>query len=116
MTEQTPSQREAQARQALDAERESLRLALQRAETKLAEQARIFLPLVAFALIFAMPIWSRSLDRFLKLLLSPFVLLPVGFCLVHLTLGWRRIARTKRQVRELDQLAAAAAKKFHEEY
>lgn len=115
MTEQPPLNSAAPARHALDAERESLRLALHRDETRLAEQARIFLPLVAFALIFAMPIWSRSLDRFLKLLLSPFVLLPVGFCLMHLVLAWRKIARTKKQVRELDQSAAATTTNFHDD-
>ena len=115
MTEQMPRQSAAHAQAALEVERESLRLALQEAETKLAEQARIFLPLIAMALIFAMPIWLRSLSRFGKLLLSPFVLLPVGFGIIHLVLAWRRIARTKKQVRELDQLAAAA-KDFHEKY
>lgn len=114
MTEQTPRNSDAHARHATDIERENLRLALHRDETKLAEQARIFLPLVAFTLIFAMPIWSRSLDRFLKLLLSPFVLLPVGFCLVHLVLAWRRIARMKKQVRELERSAAATTNDLHE--
>jgi len=115
MTEQTPLNRDAHAQPAIDTQRERLRLALRRDETRLAEQARIFLPLVAFALIFAMPIWSRSLDRFLKLLLSPFVLLPVGFCLVHLVLAWRKIARTKKQVRELDQSATATTTNFHDD-
>lgn len=76
---------------------------LQERVAKLNDQARIFVPLVALCLIFAIPIWSKSLTRFLILLLSPFVLLPVGFCMLHLALAWRGIARTRTQIRDLER-------------
>lgn len=84
-------------------EREKLALDLENRITRLNEQARIFLPLIALGLIVAIPIWSRSLVRFLILLGSPFVLLPIGFCLIHLILAWRGIARVKVQLREDEQ-------------
>jgi hypothetical protein len=84
-------------------ERERLALDLQNRISRLNEQARIFLPLIALGLIVAIPIWSRSLVRFLILLASPFVLLPIGFCLIHLILAWRGIARVRFQLREDEQ-------------
>jgi hypothetical protein len=88
---------------ALDAERRERELELERSEARLAEQARLFVPLVALALIVAMPIWARSLDRFLKLLASPFVLLPVGFCIAHLVISWRKIIRMRNRLREIER-------------
>jgi len=64
----------------------------------------VFVPLVALALIAAMPIWAKSLDRFLKLLASPFVLLPVGFCIVHLVISWRKIIRMRDRLLEIDRV------------
>jgi hypothetical protein len=84
-------------------ERERLALDLQNRISRLNEQARIFLPLIALGLIVAIPIWSRSLVRFLILLGSPFVLLPIGFCLIHLILAWRGIAKVRFQLREDEQ-------------
>jgi hypothetical protein len=88
---------------AIAAERRELALGLARSESQLAEQARLFVPLVALALIVAMPIWTKSLDRFLKLLASPFVLLPVGFCIAHLVISWRRIIRMRQRMREIER-------------
>jgi hypothetical protein len=62
-------------------------------------------PLVALALIVAMPIWAKSLDRFLKLLASPFVLLPVGFCIAHLVISWRKIIKMRQRMREIERAA-----------
>lgn len=81
------------------AELELLTIELQNRTAKLNDQARIFLPLIAFAVIVAIPIWSRSATRFLLLLVNPFVLLPVGFCVAHLLLAWRGIARTRNRIR-----------------
>ena len=88
---------------ALATERDRLALDLQDRVTKLNEQARIFIPLVALCLIVAIPIWSKSLLRFLILLLSPFVLLPVGFCIVHLALAWRGIAKARTRIRDWER-------------
>ena len=95
---------------ALAAERRELLLGLEQSESRLAEQARLFVPLVALALIVAMPIWTKSLDRFLKLLASPFVLLPVGFCIAHLVISWRKIIRMRQMMREIDRAAKQAEK------
>jgi len=84
-------------------ERDSLALELQNRITKLNDQARIFIPLIALCLIVAIPVWSKSITRFLILLLSPFVLLPLAFCVIHLTLAWRGIVRTKNQLRDWDR-------------
>ncbi|HXU07505.1 MAG TPA: hypothetical protein VN743_00815 [Blastocatellia bacterium] len=81
------------------AELELLTIELQNRIAKLNDQARIFLPLIAFAVIVAIPIWSRSATRFLLLLVNPFVLLPVGFCVMHLLLAWRGIARIRNRIR-----------------
>jgi hypothetical protein len=92
---------------ARQAERRELKLDLEQNESRLAEQARLFVPLVALALIAAMPIWTKSLDRFLKLLASPFVLLPVGFSIAHLVISWRKIIRMRRRMREIERAAAS---------
>jgi hypothetical protein len=84
-------------------ERDRLAVDLQERIAKLNDQARIFLPLIAFCLIAAMPIWSKSLVRFLILLLSPFVLLPVGFCIIHLALAWRGIAKARTRIRDWER-------------
>jgi H+/gluconate symporter-like permease len=91
---------------AIDAERRELALGLAQSESQLAEQARLFVPLVALALIVAMPVWMKSFDRFLKLLASPFVLLPVGFCIAHLVVSWRKLIKMRQRMRELEQAAA----------
>lgn len=88
---------------AVHSERTRLVLDLQDKLSKLNDQARIFIPLIALCLIVAMPIWSKSLVRFLMLLLSPFVLLPLGFCIIHLVLAYRGIARTKSRIRDLER-------------
>ncbi|PYT03667.1 MAG: hypothetical protein DMF60_17650 [Acidobacteria bacterium] len=85
------------------AEHTRLVLELQDRLAKLNEEARIFLPLIALCLIVAMPIWSKSLVRFLKLLLSPFVLLPLGFCIIHLAIACRRIVRARSRIRDWEQ-------------
>jgi hypothetical protein len=92
------------SRQAVAAtERDRLALDLQDRVAKLNDQARIFIPLIALCLIVAIPIWSKSLVRFLILLLSPFVLLPVGFCIVHLALAWRGIAKARTRIRDWER-------------
>ena len=82
-----------------------LALELQERLAKLNEEARIFIPLIALCLIVAMPIWSKSLVRFLKLLLSPFVLLPLGFCIIHLALAYRGIVRARIRIRDWERSA-----------
>lgn len=82
------------------AQRDRLDVDLQERIERLNEQARIFIPLIALCLIFAIPIWSKSLVRFLLLLVNPFVLLPLGFCLIHLLLAWRGIAKARARIRE----------------
>jgi len=86
-------------------EHSRLVLELQDRLAKLNEQARIFIPLIALCLIVAMPIWSKSLVRFLKLLLSPFVLLPLGFCIIHLALACHRIVRARSRIRDWERTA-----------
>jgi hypothetical protein len=92
---------DSRGRQAL--ERDRLALDLQDRVAKLNDQARIFIPLIALCLIFAIPIWSKSLTRFLILLLSPFVLLPVGFCIIHLALAWRGILKARTRIRDWER-------------
>jgi len=91
------------AQAALALERDKLAVELQDRVAKLNDQARIFVPLIALSMIVAIPIWSKSLARFLILLLSPFVLLPVGFCIIHLALAWRGIARARARIRDCER-------------
>ena len=91
---------------ALASERDRLCLDLQDRVTKLNEQARIFIPLIALSLIVAIPVWSKSPLKFLLMLLSPFVLFPLGFCLIHLAVAWRGIAKAKSRIRDWDRVAA----------
>lgn len=86
-------------------ERDRLAVDLQDRIERLNEQARIFIPLIALCLIFAIPIWSKSLVRFLLLLVNPFVLLPLAFCVIHLLLAWRGIAKVKARIREWEKTA-----------
>lgn len=88
---------------ATSSERTELVLDLQDKLAKLNEQARIFIPLIALCLIAAMPIWSKSLARFLMLLLSPFVLLPLGFCILHLALAYRGIVKARSRIRNWER-------------
>jgi hypothetical protein len=91
---------ELQSDQAIN--RDFLVLELQNRIIKLNDQARIFIPLIALCLIVAIPVWSKSLTRFLILLLSPFVLFPLAFCVIHLTLAWRGIVRARNRIRDWD--------------
>jgi hypothetical protein len=92
-------------RSALTIERARLAADLQDRIERLNEQARIFIPLIALCLIFAIPIWSKSLVRFLLLLVNPFVLLPLAFCIIHLLLAWRGIAKVRARIREWERSA-----------
>jgi hypothetical protein len=92
-------------RGALATERDKLAVDLHDRIERLNEQARIFIPLIALGVIVAIPIWSTSLVRFLLLLVNPFVLLPLGFCLIHLVLAWRGIAKARARIREWDKRA-----------
>jgi len=92
-------------RGAFAAERDRLAVDLQDRIERLNEQARIFIPLIALCLIFAIPIWSKSLVRFLLLLVNPFVLLPLAFCVIHLLLAWRGIAKVRARIREWERIA-----------
>lgn len=99
-------------RQAAQAtERDRLALDLQDRVTKLNEQARIFIPLIALCVIVAIPVWSKSAVRSLMLLLNPFVLFPVGFCVVHLVAAWRGIAKARTRIRDWEH-AAQESKEF----
>lgn len=89
----------------LAAERDKLAEDLKERVERLNEQARIFIPLIALCLIFAIPIWSKSLVRFLLLLVNPFVLLPLAFCVIHLLLAWRGIAKVRARIREWERSA-----------
>ena len=89
---------------ALAAERDKLTFDLQDRLRKLNEQARIFLPLIALCLIVAIPVWTKSPMRFLYLLLNPFVLLPVGFSVVHLVVAWGGIAKARSRIRDWERL------------
>ena len=105
MTEQSHSyDLSPDARSMRAAERERLAVELQDRIAKLNKQAQIFIPLIALCLIAAIPIWSKSLVRFLVLLLSPFVLLPMAFCIIHLAVAWRGIAKTKSRIRDWDRV------------
>jgi hypothetical protein len=84
-------------------QRERLAMELRDKSNKLDEQARIFVPLIALCVIAAIPVWSRSPLRFLALLINPFVLLPLSFCVIHLALAWRRIANVRNRIRELER-------------
>jgi hypothetical protein len=88
---------------ALATERDRLALDLQDRVANLNEQARIFIPLIALWLIVAIPVWSKSPVRFLILLLNPFVLLPVGFCVIHLALAWRGIVKARARIRDWER-------------
>lgn len=90
---------------ALRTEHARLILDLQEKVVRLNDQARIFIPLIAICLIVAIPIWSKSITRFLKLLLSPFVLLPLGFCIIHLVIAWRGIVKAKSRIRACERSA-----------
>jgi hypothetical protein len=92
-------------RGALTTERDKLAVDLQDRIERLNEQARIFIPLIALGVIVAIPIWSTSLVRFLVLLVNPFVLLPLGFCLIHLVLAWRGIVKARVRLREWEKSA-----------
>lgn len=85
-------------------ERDRLRVDLQNRVAKLNEQARIFIPLIALCVIAAIPVWSKSATRFLMLLLNPFVLLPVGFCLFHLAIACAGIAKAKARIRYWERI------------
>jgi|SRR5437588_9810115 len=84
-------------------ERERLAVELRDKVRKLDEQARIFVPLIALCIIAAIPVWSRSPLRFLALLVNPFVLLPLAFCVIHLALAWRGIAKVRNRIREFER-------------
>jgi len=88
----------------LDEERDRLTVDLQVRVKRLDKQARIFIPLIALWLITTMPVWSKSLPRFLLLLSSPFVFLPVGFCIIHIVLAWRGVERAKNRIRDWERL------------
>ena len=92
-----------QRAQVLGTRRETLEFELQDQLAKLNEQARIFIPLIALLLIASIPVWSKP-AKLLMLLLSPFVLLPLGFSVAHLLLAWRRIAKARGRIREWDAL------------
>jgi hypothetical protein len=92
-------------RGAFTTERDKLAVDLQDRIARLNEQARIFIPLIALGVIVAIPIWSTSLVRFLLLLVNPFVLFPLGFCLIHLALAWRGIAKVRARIREWERSA-----------
>lgn len=83
-------------------EREVIASEIEDQVSKLNDQSRIFVPLIALAIITAIPVLSKSPVRFLLLLANPFVLLPVGFCLFHLLAAWRRIIRARTRMRELE--------------
>lgn len=92
-------------RGALTTERDKLALELQIKIERLNDQSRIFIPLIALCLIFAIPIWSKSLVRFLLLLVNPFVLLPLAFCITHLVFAWRAIAKVKARILDWERRA-----------
>lgn len=85
------------------AERDRLASDLQNKIERLNDQARIFIPLIAVCMIVSIPVWSKSPGRFLILLLNPFVLLPVGFCVVHLAAAYLRIVRARARIRDWDK-------------
>lgn len=87
-------------------ERDRLALDLKDRLRRLNDQARIFLPLIAFWLILSIPVWSKSPGKFFLLLLNPFVLFPVGFCIVHLAMALRGIAKAKGRIREWEHITS----------
>ena len=86
-------------------ERDRLALDLQNRVTRLNDQARIFIPLIALCVIVAIPVWSKSAVRLLMLLINPFVLFPVGFCIIHLVVAWRGIAKAKSRIRDWERVS-----------
>lgn len=102
--------RDLRAQDAFGTERDRLASDLRDRVTKLDEQARIFIPLIALCLIAAIPVWSKSLLRFLALLLNPFVLLPLAFCIIHLALAWRGIAKARNRMRDWERNGEKRAK------
>lgn len=102
--------RDSRAQDAFGTERDRLASDLRDRVTKLDEQARIFIPLIALCLIAAIPVWSKSLLRFLALLLNPFVLLPLAFCIIHLALAWRGIAKARNRMRDWEKSEENRAK------
>ena len=81
-------------------EREILEHELRKRVAGLNDQSRIFIPLIGLAVIAGIPLLSRSPIRFLLLLVNPFVLLPVGFCLFHLLAAWRGISKVRNRIRD----------------
>jgi|ERR1041384_906383 hypothetical protein len=90
----------------LASERDRLALDLENRLRRLNDQARIFLPLIAFWLIVSIPVWSKSPARFVLLLLNPFVLLPIGFCVAHLVMALRGIAKARSRIREWEHITS----------
>ena len=95
--------RDLRAQDAFGIERDRLASDLRDRVTRLDEQARIFIPLIALCMIAAIPVWSKSLLRFLALLLNPFVLLPLAFCIIHLALAWRGIVKARNRMRDWER-------------
>jgi hypothetical protein len=95
--------RDLRVQDAFGIERDRLAGDLRDRVTRLDEQARIFIPLIALCLIAAIPVWSKSLLRFLALLLNPFVLLPLAFCIIHLALAWRGIVKARNKMRDWER-------------
>src|ERR1700687_2358560 len=102
--------RDLRAQDAFGIERDRLAGDLRDRVTRLDEQARIFIPLIALCMIAAIPVWSKSLLRFLALLLNPFVLLPLAFCIVHLALAWRGIVKARNRMRDWERSEEDRAK------
>ena len=102
--------RDLRAQDAFGIERDRLAGDLRERVIRLDEQARIFIPLIALCLIAAIPVWSKSLVRFLALLLNPFVLLPLAFCIIHLALAWRGIVKARNKMRDWERSEEKRAK------
>ncbi len=102
--------RDLRAQGAFGTERDRLAGELRDKITKLDEQARIFIPLIALCVIAAIPVWAKSPLRFLALLLNPFVLLPLAFCIIHLALAWRGIAKARNRMRDWERSEENRAK------
>ena len=103
--------RDLRAQDGFGIERDRLAGDLRDRVTRLDEQARIFIPLIALCLIAAIPVWSKSLLRFLALLLNPFVLLPLAFCIIHLALAWRGIVKARNKMRDWERNEENRAKR-----
>jgi hypothetical protein len=102
--------RDLRAEDTFGIERDRLAGDLRDRVNRLDEQARIFIPLIALCLIAAIPVWSKSLLRFLALLLNPFVLLPLAFCIIHLALAWRGIVKARHKMRDWERSEENRAK------